>query len=236
MCGPRQRCRVDHKRLQPPLVVDHIQVGVIVRDDAADVGRDGGAQLAEVAFRDHRVRDVEQRTPVVGLHPKAWWRSVLSPARPGAFISSPLKFGPRWICAAQPDSCQAHTVVRRWRNRSCPPHERALKPESKEQIMSMQATVTVKAARKVVDDEVESQIHTFEAQVATLKAKAESAKADAQLAAIANLATAKRVLDAKVAELKSAGEAKFEEVKAEVERRAAEFERALEAIASKING
>ena len=101
--------------------------------------------------------------------------------------------------------------------------------------MNTQATVTVKAARKAVYDKVESQIHTFEAQVATLKAKAESAKADAELAAIANLATAKRTLDEKVAELKTAGEVTFERVKADVERRMAEFDRSLQALASRIN-
>ena len=75
--------------------------------------------------------------------------------------------------------------------------------------------VAVKAVRKAVYDKVESQIHTFDAQVATLKAKAESAKAEAELNAIANLATAKRTLDQKVAELKSAGETAFQQVKAE---------------------
>ena len=102
--------------------------------------------------------------------------------------------------------------------------------------MNTQATVTVKAARKALYDTVGSQIHTFEAQVATLKAKAESAKADAEVAAIANLVTAKRVLDAKVAELKSAGEARFEQVKADVERRVAEFDKSLQALASRLNG
>jgi len=116
------------------------------------------------------------------------------------------------------------------------PHERALTPESKEQIMNAQATVTMKAARKAVYDKVEAQIHTFGAQFATLKANAESAKADAELAAIANLATAKRVLDAKVAELKVAGETTFEQVKADVERRLTEFDESLQAIASKFDG
>ena len=102
--------------------------------------------------------------------------------------------------------------------------------------MNAQATVTVKAARKAVYDKVESQMHTFEAQVATLKAKAESAKADAELTAIANLATAKRVLDAKVAELKNAGETKFGQVKADVERRLTEFNESVQALASKLNG
>ena len=101
--------------------------------------------------------------------------------------------------------------------------------------MSTQANVAVKAARKAVYDKVESQIHTFEGQVATLKGKAESAKADAELNAIANLAGAKRTLDQKVAELKSAGETAFQQVKADVEARIAEFDESLQAIASKIN-
>jgi hypothetical protein len=102
--------------------------------------------------------------------------------------------------------------------------------------MNAQTTVAVKAARKAVYDKIESQIHTFEAQVATLRAKAQSAKADAELTAIANLATAKRALDEKVAELKNAGEVTFERVKADVERRVAEFDKSLQALASKING
>lgn len=101
--------------------------------------------------------------------------------------------------------------------------------------MTTQANVAVNAARKAVYDRVESQIHSFEARVATLKAKAESAKADAELAAIANLATAKRALDLKVAELKSAGETAFEQAKADVEHRVAEFDNSLQTIASRIN-
>jgi hypothetical protein len=72
--------------------------------------------------------------------------------------------------------------------------------------MHTQGTVAVNAARKAVYDKVSSQIHTFEAQLATLKAKAESAKADAEIKAIANLATAKVALDRKVGELKKTGE------------------------------
>ena len=100
--------------------------------------------------------------------------------------------------------------------------------------MNMQANVTVNAARKAVYDKVESQIHTIDAQLATLKAKAESAKADAELKAIANLVVAKRTLDKKVAELKTAGEAAFQQAKADVEARIAEFEKSVKAIESKI--
>ena len=100
--------------------------------------------------------------------------------------------------------------------------------------MKTQETVAVNAARKAVYDKVESQIHTFEAQLATLKAKAESSKADAELRAIANLATAKLTLDQKVRELKKAGEAAFQQAKADVEARLAEFEKSVKAIESKI--
>ena len=100
--------------------------------------------------------------------------------------------------------------------------------------MNVQANVTMNAARKAVYDKAESQIHSFDAQLATLKAKAESAKADAELKAIANLVVAKRTLDKKVAELKTAGEAAFQQAKADVEARIAEFEKSVKAIESKI--
>jgi hypothetical protein len=100
--------------------------------------------------------------------------------------------------------------------------------------MSTQANVAVNAARKAVYDKVESQIHTFEGQLATLKAKAESAKADAELKAIANLVRAKGTLDQKVVELKKAGEAAFQEATADVEGRIADFEKSVKAIESKI--
>jgi hypothetical protein len=101
--------------------------------------------------------------------------------------------------------------------------------------MNTQAIVAMKAARQVVYDKVESQIHTFDAQMATLKAKAESTKADAEIDAIASLATAKRTLDQKVGELKSAGETAFQQLKADVEVRVAEFDKSLQALASKIS-
>ena len=102
--------------------------------------------------------------------------------------------------------------------------------------MTTQATVAANAARKAVYDKVESQIHAFEAQLATLKAKAESAKADAELKAIANLVRAKRMLDQKVADLKKTGEAAFQQAKADVEARIAEFDKSVKAIESKIKG
>jgi hypothetical protein len=100
--------------------------------------------------------------------------------------------------------------------------------------MSIQGNVAENAARKAVYDKVESQMHTFEAQLATLKARAESAKADAELKAIANLARTKLTLDEKVRELKKAGEAAFQQAKADVEARIAEFEKSVKTIESEI--
>jgi hypothetical protein len=93
--------------------------------------------------------------------------------------------------------------------------------------------------RKVEDERWDvlaplAQIHTFEAQLATLKAKAESAKADAELEAIANLATTKLTLDQKVRDLKKAGEGAFQQAKADIEARIAEFEKSVKAVESKI--
>ena len=43
---------------------------MVVRDDPANVRRDGGPQLAQVTLGDDRVGDVEQRSPVVALRVK----------------------------------------------------------------------------------------------------------------------------------------------------------------------
>jgi len=102
--------------------------------------------------------------------------------------------------------------------------------------MNSQATMAVTAARKAVYDKVQSQVHTIGAQMATLKARAESVKADAELKTIANLVTAKRTLDQKVSELKSASEAAFQQAKADVEARVEDFDKSLKALASKIDG
>jgi len=100
--------------------------------------------------------------------------------------------------------------------------------------MKTQGYVAVAAARKAAYDKVESQIQTFDAQLATLKAKAESAKADAELKAIASLATTKLALDKKVRALKTAGETAFGQAKADVEAGIAELGKAVKAIESKI--
>lgn len=101
--------------------------------------------------------------------------------------------------------------------------------------MTTPVNVAESAARKAVFDTIASRIHTLEAQLAMLKAKAESAKADTEVTAIAKLATAKQTLDLKFAELKSNGAAAFDQVRADVERRVAEFDKSLQSIATRIN-
>ncbi len=100
--------------------------------------------------------------------------------------------------------------------------------------MTTQTTVAVNAARKAVYDKFESQIHMFEANLATVKAKAETAKADAELKAIAKLATAKVALDQKAAELKHAADTTYEQLKTDVEARIGELDKSIKAIEAKI--
>ena len=73
-----------------------------------------------------------------------------------------------------------------------------------------------------------------EAQLATVKSKAESARADAELKVIANLVSAKRALDQKVLDLMKASEPSFQQAKTDVEARVAEFDQSVKAIQSRI--
>jgi hypothetical protein len=101
--------------------------------------------------------------------------------------------------------------------------------------MSAQATLAVKRARTLMHDELVAQIHALEGQMAKLKAIAESAKADAELAAIASLGTVKRALDLKVLDLRTVGETALQHMKGDIESRLAEFDESVQAIASRIN-
>jgi hypothetical protein len=65
--GPWQRTRIDHERPEVALLVEEIQVGVIVRDEPADVRCDSRAQRREVTLTDEGVRDLDQRSPVIAL-------------------------------------------------------------------------------------------------------------------------------------------------------------------------
>jgi hypothetical protein len=84
--------------------------------------------------------------------------------------------------------------------------------------------------RKAIHDQLESQITIAQARLETLKAKAEAAKANAELKAIVDLLTAKRGIDRKVDELRKSGEPTYQQVKTDVESSVAAFEKSVQAI------
>jgi hypothetical protein len=85
-------------------------------------------------------------------------------------------------------------------------------------------------ARRAIHDKLESQITIAQAKLETLKAKAEAAKANAELKAIAELLTTKRAIDRKVDELRKSGETTYQQVKTDVESSVAAFEKSVQAI------
>jgi len=86
--------------------------------------------------------------------------------------------------------------------------------------------------KKVVEDKIESQVKTVQAKLDALKAKAESAKANAEIFAIAELATKKHAIDRKLNELKKANEV-YQRTKTDVESHVAELEKSVQAIEAK---
>ena len=96
--------------------------------------------------------------------------------------------------------------------------------------MSTEANI----GRKVLHDKIESQISTVQSKLEALKAKAQTAKANAELKTIADLLAQKRVVDQKLAELKGAGEASYDRAKADIESRVANIEESVKTIEGKL--
>ena len=88
-------------------------------------------------------------------------------------------------------------------------------------------------AKKVIHDKISSQINSVQAKLETLKAKAQAAKADAELKAIAGLITQKHTIDQKLGALKQSGETTYQQAKTDVESRVAELEQSVKAIEAK---
>ena len=88
-------------------------------------------------------------------------------------------------------------------------------------------------AKHAVEDKIESQVKTVQALLDTLKAKAESAKANAELKAIADLMTQKLVIDRKLDELKKSAETAYQQTQADLESRVAALQRSVQAIEAK---
>src|SRR5215471_1698705 len=87
-------------------------------------------------------------------------------------------------------------------------------------------------AKKVLHDKIESQINTAQAKLEALKAKAQTAKANAELKAIADLITEKRSIDQKLAGLRASSDATaaYDKAKADVESRVAGLEQSVAAL------
>jgi phage shock protein A len=88
-------------------------------------------------------------------------------------------------------------------------------------------------AKQAIHDKLESQIKTAEAKLVTLKARAETAKANIELKAITELLTKKQVLQQKLQELKKSGGDGWARAKANLETRIAEFEKSVKDLESK---
>jgi len=91
----------------------------------------------------------------------------------------------------------------------------------------------VKIAKQAVHDKLESQIKTAETKLEVLKARAEAAKANLEIKAIAALLPRKEAIRQKLQELKNVGVERWEQAKTDLERRIAEFEKSVKALESK---
>jgi len=92
----------------------------------------------------------------------------------------------------------------------------------------------VNVAKHVIHDKLESQVNTAAAKLDTLKAQAETAKANFEIKAISELLPKKLAMQHKLQELRKVGEDKFEQAKADLETQIAAFEKAVKGIESKI--
>jgi multidrug resistance efflux pump len=88
-------------------------------------------------------------------------------------------------------------------------------------------------AKKVVHDKLESQIKTAQATLDTLKARAETAKANLEIKAIAELLPKGLAIQRKLLELKNSSGDAWEQAKTDLEARIADFEKSVKGIESK---
>ncbi|MGP8175196.1 MAG: hypothetical protein ACLP7O_11705 [Terracidiphilus sp.] len=94
--------------------------------------------------------------------------------------------------------------------------------------------IEVTTAKHAIHDKLESRIKTAEAKLDTLKARAEVAKANFELNAIAALAAQKLDLHEKLRELKASSEASWQHVKKDLETRIAAYEKSIKEIEAKV--
>lgn len=92
-----------------------------------------------------------------------------------------------------------------------------------------------KLAKQAIHDKLESQINIAEAKLNTLKARAQTAKANVELKAITKLLTRKQMIVKKLKDLKKSGGDRFEQVRADIKGRITDFQKSVKGIESKVN-
>lgn len=95
-------------------------------------------------------------------------------------------------------------------------------------------SIETKTAKQAIHDELESHIKNAEAKLDTLKARADVAKANLEIKAIADLTARKLELHQKLQELKTAGNGHGERIRADLEAKIAAFEKSVKEIESKV--
>jgi len=95
-------------------------------------------------------------------------------------------------------------------------------------------TMETNATKQAIHDKLESQIKTAEVKLATLKARAETAKANAEIKAITDLLPRKEEIRRKLQELKKTGEDRWEVVKNDLTVLIADFEKSIKDIEAKL--
>jgi hypothetical protein len=91
----------------------------------------------------------------------------------------------------------------------------------------------VKFAKQAIHDKFESQINAAEATLNTLKARAQTTKANVELKAITELLTGKKALLQKLHELKKSDGGQWDRAKTDLEAHIADFEKSVKGIESK---
>jgi hypothetical protein len=93
----------------------------------------------------------------------------------------------------------------------------------------------VDMAKRTIYDKLDSQIKIAEAKLDMVKARAESAKADAEIRVVAELLARKRALQLELKALKKLGGDRWDLAKADLEAHIANFEKLVRDTESKAN-
>jgi len=88
----------------------------------------------------------------------------------------------------------------------------------------------MKLAKQAMPDKLASQINTAEAKLTALDARAEAAKVQAEIKAIAGLRASKSTITRHLDQFKQSADEQWEQPKRELEAKVAHFERAVRAI------